>query len=292
MKTAAESADGNRPGYEVFAIEYGAMTLPKASYFHNYGHYGEPDTPAPISFYFWLIRRDDLVVLVDCGMRIDYASAKGFDVQGVDPEQALRRAGVEPADVDHVVISHLHFDHMACLDLFPQARFTVAAAEYDFWTGEFADRSFISEASPADELDLLRECARTGRLVRVEQETEILPGITVTPFRGHTPGVIITHVQTAAGTVVLASDAAHFYEEIDKDRPFFLFADLEGMFRCYAYLRELAEHPDTWVVPGHDPLVKERFEQVGEGTFDLTRPHADPAVRNDAAPSDSAGGEG
>ncbi|GAA4403229.1 N-acyl homoserine lactonase family protein [Tsukamurella soli] len=267
----------DQQGYEVVAVEYASMTQDKSSYYHQFEQYGERDVLAPISFYFWVIRRGDLVVLVDCGMRLATAHARGFPVSGIDPEEALRHFGVEPADVDHVVISHMHFDHVGCLDLFPHAQFTIADAEYDFWTGPYADRAFFACASQPDEVVAIQRLAQAGRLRWIEEETEILPGITVTPFRGHTPGQIITQVSTDAGLVVLASDAAHFYEEIDKDRPFFLFNDLEGMYRCYDYLRELAARPDTWVVPGHDPLVMSRFERIADGCVDLTRrlPDAD-----------------
>ncbi|WP_083452937.1 MBL fold metallo-hydrolase [Mycolicibacterium goodii] len=56
-----------------------------------------------------------------------------------DPVVLHARLGVAPDDVDHVVLSHLHFGHIGNVGLFPNARFAIARPEFDFWTGCFAD---------------------------------------------------------------------------------------------------------------------------------------------------------
>ena len=89
---------------------------------------------------------------------------------------------------------------------------------------------------------------------------------------------MITEVGTTSGQVVLASDATHFYDEMDLDRPFWFFFDLEGAYRGYEKLRELAARPGTSVVPGHDPAVMARFAVVGDGSVaDLTAPLVAPS---------------
>ena len=70
---------------------------------------------------------------------------------------------------------------------------------------------------------------------------------------------MIVSVATATGTVVLASDAVHFYEEVERDRPFAIIADLPAMYRAYDLLADLAARPGTSLVAGHDPLVRARF---------------------------------
>jgi len=61
------------------------------------------------------------------------------------------------------------------------------------------------------------------------------------------------------GTAVLASDALHFYEEVERDRPFAILADLPAMYRAYDTLAQLAAQPGTHLVAGHDPAVRARF---------------------------------
>jgi glyoxylase-like metal-dependent hydrolase (beta-lactamase superfamily II) len=93
----------------------------------------------------------------------------------------------------------------------------------------------------------------------------------VAPACGHAAGQLITQVASPTGSVVLASDAIHLYEEMRLDRPFWLFCDLEGMYRGYEMLRHLEARPGTVVVAGHDPAVMTMFEAVAEDCVDLTR---------------------
>ena len=58
---------------------------------------------------------------------------------------------------------------------------------------------------------------------------------------------------------MLASDALHFYEEVERDRPFAILADLPAMYRAYDTLAQLAGQPGTHLVAGHDPEVRARF---------------------------------
>ena len=62
---------------------------------------------------------------------------------------------------------------------------------------------------------------------------------------------------TAGGPVILASDAVHYYEELERDRPFSIVASLADMYAAFDQIRELAA--GARVVAGHDPLVAERF---------------------------------
>jgi glyoxylase-like metal-dependent hydrolase (beta-lactamase superfamily II) len=72
---------------------------------------------------------------------------------------------------------------------------------------------------------------------------------------------VVVSVATAAGPVVLASDAVHFYEEVERDRPFAVVADLPAMYRAYDLLADLAAQPGARLIAGHDPLVRTRFAQ-------------------------------
>jgi glyoxylase-like metal-dependent hydrolase (beta-lactamase superfamily II) len=62
-------------------------------------------------------------------------------------------------------------------------------------------------------------------------------------------------VDTAGGPVVLASDATHFYANLQEDRPFAIVHSLPGMYAAFDRVRALAGGDDDRIVPGHDPLV-------------------------------------
>ena len=67
------------------------------------------------------------------------------------------------------------------------------------------------------------------------------------------------------GALVLASDATHYYENFESGRPFPIVFDVDAMVRGWGTLRSLASEPSA-IVPGHDPLVLERYPEVSRET--------------------------
>jgi glyoxylase-like metal-dependent hydrolase (beta-lactamase superfamily II) len=256
--------------YEAYALRYGAISVRKSEKYYRFDTYGDVDATVGLDFYFWLLRSPERAVLVDCGFDAVRTAARGY-LQEQRPVDLLERRGVSPEDVDHVVLSHMHFDHIGNVDLFPNATFSVARAELKYWTGPFADRHLLCASGDPQETQMVVDLQRQGRVHLVDVAEEILPGVRVTPVRGHTPGQLITEVATRNGSVVLASDAIHLYEEMDLDRPYWVFHDLEGMFHGYDLLRRLEAEGAT-IVAGHDPAVMNLFEAVDESCVDLTAP--------------------
>jgi len=264
---------------EAYAIRYATMRGRRASdIFLRDPMRGTDDRLLTMDCYFWLIRGDTHLILVDCGWnRHRGLPGAGVRFRGVgidqrDPVELLARLGVAPADVGHVIVSHMHADHAGNLDLFPQAMLTVARAEFDCWTGQFGSRRAMAHATAPEDIRVLRDRARAGHVQLVDAAQEVVPGVVVTPVGGHTPGQMIVEVETGAGVVVLASDAVHYHEELEHDRPFYIYSDMLAMLGTYDLLRDKAARPDTWVVAGHDPVEMDRFERVNDDCVDLGRP--------------------
>jgi glyoxylase-like metal-dependent hydrolase (beta-lactamase superfamily II) len=228
--------------------------------------------------YFWLIRSRSAVVLVDCGWNRErgVGGAGGrfshMANEEKDPVDLLARVGVPPGRVDHVIVSHMHFDHVGNLDLFPNATLSIAKAEFDCWTGQYGDRPAIAHSTAAEDVRVIRDCERAGRVHLLDETEEVLPGVIVTPVGGHTPGQMIVEVATPAGVVVLASDAARYHEELDHDRPFYIYSDMLALLGTYDLLRAKEAQPSTSVVTGHDPVEMDRFERVNADCVDLAKP--------------------
>jgi glyoxylase-like metal-dependent hydrolase (beta-lactamase superfamily II) len=81
---------------------------------------------------------------------------------------------------------------------------------------------------------------------------------------GHAAGLQVVRVHTAKGNIVLASDATHFYANIEEDRPFSVVTDLRQMYEAFDIVRTLADSPEH-IVPGHDPKVMERYPPARAG---------------------------
>jgi len=261
------------PAYEVHALRYATRSDTTASgTYYRYELYGEPDEQITSGYYFWLIRDRRRTVLVDCGYSEQTAAQRNRAFTTL-PLELLARLDVRPGDVDHVVLSHMHFDHVGNIGLFPNATFSMARAELEFWAGPFGSRPTIGWAIERSELEQVQRLDAEGRLHLVgDGTTELFPGIRATVVPGHTPGQLIVEAGTAGGRVLLASDAVHYYDVLTRDRPFHIFTDLEGVYRGLEKVRTLAARPGTTLVPGHDAAVMRMFETTAPECADLTRP--------------------
>jgi glyoxylase-like metal-dependent hydrolase (beta-lactamase superfamily II) len=219
---------------------------------------GDPhDAPMPMAYYVWAIVDADRTIVVDTGFTPETAARRPGRELTADVAEALGALGVAVDRVEDVVLTHLHYDHAGATRTFPRARFWVQDREMAFWTGRHAGRpAFVHSVEPGDVETMVR-LNFAGRLRFVDGDAEIAPGVSLHRVGGHAAGLQVVRVETDDGVVVLASDAAHYYENLDEDRPFSTVHSLEGMYDAFDALRRLAG-PDGEIVPGHDPLVLER----------------------------------
>jgi glyoxylase-like metal-dependent hydrolase (beta-lactamase superfamily II) len=245
------------PRYTVYAVRYAQRDARRGEHFHGYEPGGESSHPT--SYYVWAAVSGEHTVVVDTGI----APERAARVQGLDyrcsPVEALAELGIAAESVGHVVLTHLHYDHTGTARDFPRARYVVQQAELDYWTGPWAER-ISRERWLLDDGDLahLTAARKDGRALVLDGDASLLPGLSVHLVGGHTAGMQVVRVETARGPVVLASDASHFYENIESDRPFPILHSMTGMYGAFDRIKELAGGPGL-VVAGHDPLVLERF---------------------------------
>lgn len=242
--------------YELYALRYATAMRNPADVFIG----ADPHEAAvPMDYFVWVARNELHTVVIDTGF--DAAAARRRKRQLLrEPGDALRLLGIDCAQVQDVIITHLHYDHAGNLPLFPRARFHLQESEMAFATGRHMAHAFFAHAY---ELEAVLSMVRLVYGARVQfhrGDAEIVPGITVHHVGGHTHGLQVVRVWTALGWVVLASDAAHYLANMTSGRPFPIVADVMQMTAGWARLRELASRPE-YVIPGHDPLVMQLYRE-------------------------------
>jgi glyoxylase-like metal-dependent hydrolase (beta-lactamase superfamily II) len=105
----------------------------------------------------------------------------------------------------------------------------------------------------------------------------LYPGVSLHHLPGHTLGLQAVRVDTARGPVVLASDATHFWANLEREIPFPIVADVPAYLESLRTLRKLAPSIDH-IIPGHDPEVLARFPAEA-GTKDVVRLDLPPRPR-------------
>ncbi len=240
--------------YEVFAVKY-AQHERRAS--ANFLGGDPPDGPMPLDYFVWLVRGAKRSFVVDLGF--DAAEAALRQRQHLrEPADALRLLGVDPETVADVVITHLHYDHVGTFAAFPKATLHLQDKEMAYATGRhMAHKVFREGYAVEDVVGLVREVYK-GRVRFHDGDAELAPGVSVHHIGGHTQGLQVVRVRTARGWVVLASDAAHLYANMDEVRPFPIIYHLGEMVDGFRRLAELADST-AHIVPGHDPLVMRRY---------------------------------
>jgi glyoxylase-like metal-dependent hydrolase (beta-lactamase superfamily II) len=252
---------------EVLTVRYGTRVTRKSEVYRDYGRYGEPDAPIRMDYFFWLVRSPDRTVVVDCGFSAASGASRGRTML-IPPAEALAQLGVDPAAVDLLILTHCHYDHIGNLDAFPATPLLISRREYQFWTGPEENHPQRESAEAAD-IDRLRDAHASGRVAFVDGSVTLPDGIEVLEVGGHTPGQLVVTVATANGTVVLASDAVHYYDELALRRPFWLASDFDAMVKGFERISALVGPDDRLLVAGHDPAVMSRFPAYGPGLTDL-----------------------
>jgi glyoxylase-like metal-dependent hydrolase (beta-lactamase superfamily II) len=259
--------------YELFALRY--ATRPAQRHEHFIG--GDPhDGPMPMDYFVWLARNDERAVVIDIGFTAESGGKRGRTMER-DPIDSLSLLGVNPADVEDVILTHMHYDHVGNFHKFPKARFHLQEPEMHYAVGRYMRHRQLAKSFEPDDVCGIVRLNFDGRVQYYNGAAEVAPGIRIVPTGGHSAGLQFVTVNTKRGVVVLASDVTHFYENMETYRPFTTAFHIGEMLDAFDTLRAHAASPEL-IVPGHDPLVMQRYPAVSEALQGV-------AVRLDEPPS-------
>lgn len=219
------------------------------------------------NYYIWVVKGNGEILIVDCG--VAPSLAKERQIAGyVNPVQVLARMGIEASRAKRVIITHLNFDHISGIELFPNATFYIQEKEFNFWIKDPIAKKppFLMLSEPVGNA-YLAKLEGTDRLVLVKGDQEILPGVELLFAPGHTPGLQVVAVNTAKGTAIVGSDCAHIARSYEEEIPSCFIVDMVAWMKTYDKLKSRVSSLDL-LFPGHDVKMFTDYPRVAE---DITR---------------------
>ena len=224
----------------------------------------------------WLARDGKHNVLIDSGMAEIALITKRLKVGGWGGGHAkltelLAGQGLTPGDIDHVVLTHGHFDHAENLDLFPDACIVIQRDELSHAADPVPSQRIFYWQSTIGNLVGRR---RPGQIRTLDGDTELFDGFRVLKVPSHTPGMQVPLIQTDKGIVAIASDLGDHYrywfpaDARATDHPQRSLSDafLTGNIRSeserdwQAAMRRVQVNSDI-VVPAHDFRIPKKIPE-------------------------------
>lgn len=244
--------------YHIEWLAIGTITVPSGITFHLRQNGSVPT----VAYAFLLTDHNGRHHLIDTGVRSPEEINVGRPPDRhwvVHPEDTLltqlSQRGIQPADIETVCLTHLHYDHCSQVGLFPQAKIVVSRAE---WLSVIAPahRGMLAHTRyPRDVYAQLVDAA-WERLSLADDNSEILPGIQILVLGGHTPGSAAYYVETPSGPHVVAGDFINTYENYQgPGHPPGILVSLQEWYQGWERLKAL----NAVVIPSHDPGLKIRY---------------------------------
>ena len=180
-----------------------------------------------MSYHSFLVRTGRINILVDAciGNDKERGGIPPFHLIKSDYMTQMKQAGVTPEQIDFVMCTHMHADHVGWntkledgrwVPTFPNARYVFARTEYEYWY----ERSHENPDGPWQEasfFDSVLPIVEAGRADIVDSDFEFENGIFLEPTHGHTPGHVILNVNSRGQEGLFTGDIMH--QPIQAARP-------------------------------------------------------------------------
>ncbi len=243
--------------YQLYALKCASTQspTPEMLYLTGWGKW------TSLSTYIWVIKGGDKSIVVDTGLREGYekefnplSPGEEYTVgPGEDTISCLKKVGLKPDEVDHIIATHLHYDHISNVKIFKNAEIYISKKGWLEVMAPKYPQLIHPILFPRDVFAYLVNEA-WSRLHLIEEE-EILPGIRVFWVGGHTICSQAITVETKKGTVIIGGDTIFLYRNIEENIPVGLFTSITD---CYDAMDRMRREGEI-ILPNHDVKVLERY---------------------------------
>ncbi len=217
-----------------------------------------------LSFHSYVVKTGRYNIMVDtcCGNHKERPARPAFSNQNIDYLGTLAKAGLQPEDIDFVMCTHLHWDHVGWntqlingewVPTFPNAKYIMARREYEHWDKVYQSGTGTRHSGSFE--DSVLPIIRAERAVLVDDDHEVENGVWMEPCHGHTPGNVVINIRSADQQAVLSGDVIHhrvqlMYPEISASA-----ADSDSQLSRKTRTAFIEKHADSGRIlfPGHFP---------------------------------------
>ena len=196
-----------------------------------------------------IVNTGDKLILFDTGM----GTSKAFGPTTGRQQKSMAEAGIKPGDIDAVVLSHAHIDHIGGIvgaddkPLFPNAQYYIAQSDFDFWTDEGKLGSPLKDFVVHARKNLMPV---RDRIVFFKDGQEFLPGVQAIAAPGHTVGHTIFMVKSAGKSFAFLGDLSH-HPVLLLEKPRMEFSYDTDPKQAASIAGEAAGHARRQQDPGH-----------------------------------------
>lgn len=199
--------------------------------------------------YSWFIEGSDPKTLIDTGAQEEHFRNPQAHTKTIKSlEEGLSQLGINPCEIKNVIVTHLHYDHIALADHLPKATFIVQKKELEY----------ALKPHPVSRIDYNPDYFEKLNFRIVDGDVEILSGIKVFLTPGHSPGGQSVLVNTEKGNAVITGFCSHFstFEPTPFFKDYGLEASICGLhLNCreiYDSILQVKKTADL-IIPCHDP---------------------------------------
>ncbi len=262
------------PNYEVYALKFALLNNGKPMPL-SFAVLNAPEKETVKGdFIIWLIKGDNgKNILVDAGFTdgIEEAKENGDMNNYVRPDSMLLKLGIKPTEITDIILTHPHWDHIDGVDLFPNAQVWIQKEDFNYFVGTAWQKD--GRATAFNKRDVLKivELNLSGKLTLVDGDNkEIIPGINVYTGSRHTFNSQYVLVKCGVDKVIIASDNAATYYNIDHSMsvPDWATFDTTAYVKGIVRMKTLVSNV-KFIIPGHDDLMFSKFPTISEGIIKI-----------------------
>jgi glyoxylase-like metal-dependent hydrolase (beta-lactamase superfamily II) len=244
---------------KIIPINVATLNVDKSefTYMRNFG------VKLEVPCIIWYIQGADKKIMVDTGpCDPDWSNRYHFPMirsKEQVPLNAMKKVGLDPKEIDIVILSHLHWDHAFNNHLFPNAIFYVQKEELKY---AIAPLPVHMKGYESVAIGMSPDYITKTKYTIINGDLEIVPGVSVVLTPGHSPGSMCVKVETSKGPYLIASDTLPLFENWNNPVahiPRLPGAIHVGLVEYFESLEKMGKITDL-VLPGHDPLVFDKTE--------------------------------